>query len=69
MDTLADTPATLSHGQLDVGSPPDIAWPLHRRRRAARLHVVAGIDHRSSGEMGARTLAALNDFADTIRDR
>ncbi|MBU9763418.1 prolyl aminopeptidase [Mycobacterium sp. TNTM28] len=64
VDIIAAIPAALIHGRLDVSSPPDIAWQLHQGWPASRLHVVAGMGHQSGGEMGVRTLAALDEFAD-----
>jgi proline iminopeptidase len=39
---LAGIPATLVHGRLDIGSPPDVPWQLARAWPSAELHSVTG---------------------------
>lgn len=63
VDIIADIPAALIHGRLDVSGPPDIAWRLHQAWPASRLEIIDGMGHQSGGEMAVRTMAALNEFA------
>ncbi|QLL09962.1 prolyl aminopeptidase [Mycobacterium vicinigordonae] len=60
---VADIPAVLIHGRLDVSGPPDVAWHLHRAWPASRLYIVAGMGHESGGAMAAHGVDALNRFA------
>ncbi|MFA7513271.1 MAG: prolyl aminopeptidase [Mycolicibacterium vanbaalenii] len=62
--SIAHHPAVLIHGRLDLSSPPDIAWQLAQAWPAARLHIVAGMGHRSGGTMAAHGINALKQFAD-----
>lgn len=60
---IADIPATLIHGRLDVSGPPDIAWQLAQRWPAAELFIVPGMGHESGGAMADHAVAALDRFA------
>lgn len=51
---LAGMPAVLIHGRLDLGSPLETAWMLHKRLCGSVLHVVAGAGH----DMGDRGMPA-----------
>lgn len=60
---IANVPAALIHGRLDVSGPPDIPWQLAQRWPAAQLHIVPGMGHESGGTMGALGVEALDTFA------
>ncbi len=53
IDTIADLPAVLIHGRLDVSGPLVTAWELHRRWPSSRLVVV------DEGHGGATTSEAM----------
>lgn len=57
---LGDIPAILVHGRMDIGSPLDAAWQLHRAWPGSELTVVetAGHDVRDHGMAEAITQAA-----------
>ena len=61
---LAGIPGVLIHGRLDLGSPPDVPWLLHRAWPGSELHLVR-TGHRGGDEMTERMLGALNRFART----
>jgi proline iminopeptidase len=63
LDRLADVPAVLCHGRLDLAGPPDVAWRLARDWPAAELHIVAGVGHLGSDRMNALMVAATDRFA------
>lgn len=60
---IADIPAELIHGRLDVSSPPDNAWNLARGWAAATLHIVPGAGHTAGAALTGHTLSALDRFA------
>jgi proline iminopeptidase len=60
---LAQVPAALIHGRLDVSDPPDIAWQLAQNWPAARLHIVPGMGHESGGTIATLGVTALDEFA------
>lgn len=62
-EQLAAIPATLVHGRLDIGSPPDVPWQLARSWPRAELHLV-DTGHQGGKEMARVVLAALDRFAD-----
>jgi proline iminopeptidase len=62
-EQLTGIPASLVHGRLDIGSPPDVPWLLSRAWPGAGLHLV-NTGHQGGEEMTAVMLAALNRFAD-----
>jgi proline iminopeptidase len=64
--TIADTPAALIHGRLDVSGPPDVAWQLAQAWPAARLHIVSGMGHESGGAMADLGVEALDHFATIV---
>lgn len=59
---LADIPAVLVHGRLDLAGPSDVAWQLARVWPAAELHLVAG-GHTGDTEMDRLFLEAADRFA------
>jgi proline iminopeptidase len=59
---LADTPAVLLHGRLDLAGPADVAWQLARAWPAAELHFFPG-GHTGDAEMKRLLLAATDRFA------
>lgn len=63
---IAQIPAVLIHGRLDVSGPPDIAWHLAQAWPAARLHIVPGMGHESGGAMATHGVDALNEFAASL---
>ncbi|MFG1656588.1 prolyl aminopeptidase [Micromonospora chersina] len=60
---LAGIPGVLVQGRLDVSGPPDIAWQLTQAWPDARLEIVESGGHGSGHGVGARVVAALDDFA------
>ncbi len=60
---LADIPARLIHGRLDMGSGLDTAWELAQVWPKARLVVVDDSGHTGSKAMKAEKLEALDTFA------
>ena len=61
MDRIADIPAVLIHGRLDVSGPLDTAWDLHRAWPASRLVVCDDDGHGGEG-MSAALVEALDGF-------
>jgi proline iminopeptidase len=59
---LADIPAVLVHGRLDLGGPPDVPWLLAQAWPDAELHLV-NTGHTGGIEMTEHTRAALDRFA------
>ena len=61
---LADIPAILVHGRLDVSGPPDVAWRLSRTWRGAELTLLDDAGH-GAGEPGIteRLVQATDVFA------
>ena len=60
---LAGIPGVLIHGRLDLGSPLDTAWALHRAWPGSQLQVVEGAGHFGTVATRRHLLAALDDFA------
>jgi proline iminopeptidase len=59
--TLADIPAVLIHGRLDVSGPPDVAWRLGRVWRGSQLVLLDAAGH-GAGEPGmTETLVGATD--------
>jgi proline iminopeptidase len=63
LDRLADIPAVLCHGRLDLAGPADVAWQVARSWPAADLHIVPGVGHLGSDRMNALMTAATDRFA------
>ncbi|WP_432488746.1 prolyl aminopeptidase [Kineococcus sp. SYSU DK018] len=61
---LAGVPAVLVHGRLDVSSPLDTAWQLHRAWPGSRLVVLEGDGHGGAG-FTEHVVAATDRFART----
>jgi proline iminopeptidase len=59
---LAGIPGMLVHGRLDVSSPLDTAWHLHRAWPASELVVIGDAGH-AGGGMGQALVAATDRFA------
>ena len=59
MGRLADIPAVLIHGRLDLSTPLDATWQIHRRWPASRLVILDGAGH------GA-TQAAIREAVATL---
>ncbi len=59
---LADIPAVLLHGRLDLAGPSDVAWQLAQAWPGSELHFVAG-GHRGDTEMDRLLLEATDRFA------
>ena len=59
---LAGIPAVLLHGRLDVSSPLDTAWRLHRAWPGSRLVVLEGDGHGGAG-FTEHLVAATDGFA------
>lgn len=60
---LAGIPGVLIHGRLDLGSPLENAWTLHRAWPSSELAVVWDSGHTGSQNMTERRLEALDRFA------
>ncbi|MDQ1540246.1 MAG: proline iminopeptidase [Actinomycetota bacterium] len=60
---LAGIPGVLIHGQLDLGSPVDVPWLMHRAWPDSQLHVVTSSGHQGNEEMSSLMLAAAERFA------
>lgn len=45
VDVIGNVPAVLIHGRLDISSPSDIPWQLHRRWPASQLVMVENAGH------------------------
>jgi proline iminopeptidase len=60
---LADIPAVLIHGRLDLGGPLQTAWELHRAWPNAQLIVVEDAGHLGSDTTRDHELLALDRFA------
>lgn len=60
---LAGIPGVLIHGQLDLGSPVDVAWLLHRAWPESELHIVASAGHQGGDETRSHMIAAADRFA------
>jgi proline iminopeptidase len=59
---IAHVPAVLVHGRLDVSSPLDTAWDLHRGWPASRLVVLDGVGH-GGGALTRAMREAVDDLA------
>jgi proline iminopeptidase len=58
---LAEIPAVLIHGRLDISAPPDVAWQLSRVWRGAELKLLDDVGH-GLGEPGmTETLVRATD--------
>jgi proline iminopeptidase len=67
MDRLADIPAVLIHGRLDISGPPDIAWQLAQRWPNAELVLVEDAGHGASNQTVKDAIVrATNRFALTV---
>jgi proline iminopeptidase len=64
MDRIADIPGVLIHGRLDVSSPLETAWKLHRAWPGSEL-VVIGDEGHGGESMVAELARALARFAPT----
>lgn len=62
---LAGIPAVLVHGQLDLGSPVEAAWLLHRAWPGSQLTVLPASGH-SSSDLTDSAVHALDHFASHV---
>lgn len=60
---LADIPAVLVHGRLDLGGSTLLAWQLASAWPSARLEIIEGGGHGTGPGMGDTIGAALDGFA------
>ncbi|MGW5384896.1 prolyl aminopeptidase [Nocardia sp. NPDC003963] len=60
---LADIPAVLIHGRLDLSAPLRTAWELARAWPGAELRIVEDSGHTGSPELAAAVLDAIARFA------
>ena len=60
LDRIADVPAVLVRGRLDIASPLGVAWRLARRLPLATLHVVEGEAH-GGAELTDQVLVRATD--------
>jgi proline iminopeptidase len=63
MDRLAGLPGTLVHGRLDLSSPLDVPWQLHRRWPGSELVVVEEGRHAGGHGMREALRAATDRYA------
>ena len=63
VDRIAQIPAVLVHGRLDLSCPPDVAWKLAQAWPAARLHIVPDVGHSAGGAIADHVITALDHFA------
>lgn len=63
LDRIADTPAVLVRGRLDIASPLGVAWRLAQRLPRATLHVVEGEDHGGAERTDRLLVEATDQFA------
>ncbi|MGV8909497.1 MAG: prolyl aminopeptidase [Propionicimonas sp.] len=63
LDRLAEIPAVLVHGRLDISTPLDTAWDIARGWPGAQLIVVDDAGHAGDESMNAVLLDALDRFA------
>lgn len=61
-DRLAEVPGVLVHGRLDVSSPLDVPWELHRRWPGSELAVVEAGSHSAEEDMGQTLTATTGRF-------
>ncbi|MCO1657767.1 prolyl aminopeptidase [Pseudonocardia humida] len=60
---MADIPAVLVHGRLDLGGPLETAWEMVRNWPAAELVVLEGAGHQGGEQRRAVLSAAFDRFA------
>ncbi|WP_454777930.1 prolyl aminopeptidase [Georgenia muralis] len=60
MTRLAGIPGVIVAGRLDISSPPDVAWALHRAWPGSELVLVEGAGHGTTAEA---IIAATDRFA------
>jgi proline iminopeptidase len=63
LDRIADIPAVLVRGRLDIASPLGVVWRLAQRLPLATLHVVEGEDHAGAGLTDQILVQATDRFA------
>ena len=67
VDRLAEIPAVLIHGRLDISGPPDIPWLLARRWPSAQLVLVDDAGHGAGHPTTAQAiLSAATRFAEEV---
>lgn len=62
-DAIADIPAVLVRGRLDIAAPLGVVWRLAQRLPHATLRVVEGEDHSGEDATDAILVRATDDFA------
>jgi proline iminopeptidase len=62
---LTGMPGVLIHGRLDVSSPLDVPYALHKAWRGSELVVVDGAGHRGGPSMAEAIVEATDRFADS----
>ena len=60
---IAHIPTALIHGQLDLGSPPIMAWRMAQELPNANLELIAGAGHSTGPGMSEAIGLALDRFA------
>ena len=63
LDRIADTPAVLVRGRLDIASPLGVAWRLAQRLPGATLRIVEGEDHGGADQTDRILVEATDQFA------
>lgn len=63
LDRIADTPAVLVRGRLDIASPLGVVWRLAQRLPRANLHVVEGEGHGGADRTDQILVEATDRFA------
>lgn len=64
LERIADVPALLVRGRLDIASPLGVAWRLAQQLPGATLHVVEHEGHAGAGTTDDLLVQATNRFAD-----
>jgi proline iminopeptidase len=67
VEKLADIPAVLIHGRLDLSSPLDVPWTLAESWDASELVVIDDAGHTGGPAMTTALMAATDRFANTRR--
>ena len=60
---LTGIPGVMIHGQLDLGGPVDVPWPLAQAWPDAELHIVRDVGHQGGQRSMELILAAADRFA------
>ena len=67
VEKLAEIPAVLIHGRLDLSSPLDVPWTLAELWDASELVVIDDAGHTGGPAMTTALMAATDRFIDSPR--